>query len=188
MSPTLTTQRLSLRPWRDADLPAFAELNADPRVMAHFPNTLDRAASDALAARIRAAMAEQGYGLWAVEVRGGAPFIGFVGLARPRFDAPFTPCVEIGWRLAQPFWGHGFASEAARAALAYGFQEVELEEIVSFTALGNVRSQGVMQRIGMRRDTAGDFLHPQLPADHVLALHVLYRIAARGLSLPVARE
>ena len=188
MSPTLTTQRLLLRPWRDADLPAFAELNADPRVMAHFPNTLDRAASDALAARIRGAMAEQGYGLWAVEVRGGAPFIGFVGLARPRFDAPFTPCVEIGWRLAQPFWGHGFASEAARAALGYGFQEVGLDEIVSFTTLGNLRSQAVMQRIGMRRDAAGDFFHPQLPADHALALHVLYRIGASGLSLPGARE
>ncbi|OZI52180.1 GNAT family N-acetyltransferase [Bordetella genomosp. 5] len=188
MPPTLTTPRLLLRPWRDADLPAFAELNADPRVMAHFPNVLDRAASDALAARIRAAMDEQGYGLWAVEVRGGSPFIGFVGLARPRFYAAFTPCVEIGWRLAQPFWGHGFASEGARAALAYGFQEAGLDEIVSFTARGNLRSQAVMRRIGMRRDVTGDFLHPQLPADDALAPHVLYRMRERDLSLPAARE
>ncbi|MDQ8030908.1 GNAT family N-acetyltransferase [Bordetella genomosp. 1] len=188
MSFSLTTPRLLLRPWRDADLPAFAELNADPRVMAFFPGTLDRAGSDALAARIRANLAQEGFGLWAVEVRGGAPFIGFVGLSRPRFDAPFTPCVEVGWRLAQPFWGLGFATEAARAALEHGFDSVGLAEIVAFTTAANRRSRAVMARLGMRHDAREDFLHPQLAPRHPLAPHVLYRLRAADLSLPAARE
>ena len=121
MTATITTARLRLRPWRDEDLPAFAALNADPRVMEHFPGTLGRAESDALAGRIRDHFEARGFGLWAVEVSGGAAFIGFVGLAVPPFAAHFTPCVEIGWRLAAEHWGKGYATEAAAAALDHGF-------------------------------------------------------------------
>ena len=172
----IATSRLRLRPWHNGDLPAFAALNADPRVMEHFPERLDRPASDALAARIRAHFAAHGFGFWAVEVPGGASFIGFVGLAVPGFQAPFTPCVEIGWRLAAAHWGRGYATEAAAAALAYGFARRGLEEIVSFTATTNLRSQRVMTRLGMTRSPADDFEHPSLPAGHPLRPHVLYRL------------
>src|SRR5262249_34632003 len=141
----------------------------------YFPALLTREESDALADRIQALIDEQGWGLWAVEVVGVAPFIGFVGLARPRFDAHFTPCTEVGWRLAAEFWGRGYATEAARAALRFGFQELLLDEIVSFTATDNWPSRRVMERLGMTRDAADDFDHPGLPADHPLARHVLYR-------------
>lgn len=143
--------------------------------MEHFPAALSRAESDAFAALIRARMRADGYGLWAVEVTGGAPFVGFVGLAVPSFEAAFTPCVEIGWRLAHDAWGHGYATEAARAVLADGFARVGLDEIVSFTAVVNERSQRVMQRLGM--SYAGTFEHPRLPAGHRLRTHVLYRIS-----------
>jgi RimJ/RimL family protein N-acetyltransferase len=176
MSADLQTSRLLLRRWTDEDLPAFAALNADPQVMEHFPKLLDRAESDAVAARIRALFEERGYGLWAVSVIGGAPFIGFVGLNAPAFQAAFTPCVEIGWRLAREHWGHGYASEGARAALEFGFNELQLDEIVSFTVPANVRSRGVMERIGMRHSPADDFLHPMLPAGHPLQPHVFYRL------------
>jgi len=171
----LQTDRLRLRAWRDTDRDAFARLNADARVMHYFPALLTREESDALADRIQALIDEQGWGLWAVEVVGVAPFIGFVGLARPRFDAHFTPCTEVGWRLAAEFWGRGYATEAARAALRFGFQELLLDEIVSFTATDNWPSRRVMERLGMTRDAADDFDHPGLPADHPLARHVLYR-------------
>lgn len=172
----MRTERLILREWRDEDLAPFADLNADPLVMEHFPSALSREESDALAARIRANLAARGFGLWAVEVAGGAPFIGFVGLSVPAFEAPFTPCVEIGWRLARSAWGHGYATEAARAALAYGFTIVGLEEIVSFTAEGNLRSRQVMERLGMTRDPAEDFDHPRLAHCPRLVRHVLYRL------------
>lgn len=174
-APTLTTERLILRPWRDSDLAPFAALNADPAVMEHFPTTLTRAESDAVAERVRGFMAEHGFGWWAVEVPGETPFIGFIGLWRPAFEAHFTPCVEVGWRLARRFWGRGYASEGARAALAFGFGELELAEIVSFTATTNARSQAVMRRLGMTHDPAEDFDHPKLPAGHPLRRHVLYR-------------
>jgi len=144
----------------------------------HLPAALTREASDALAARIEAHFREHGFGLWAVEVRGVAPFAGFAGLSIPGFEAHFTPCVEIGWSLAAPFWGHGYASEAARAALAFGFEDLALAEIASFTVPGNSRSRRVMQRIGMRHDPADDFDHPGLPEGHPLRRHVLYRIAS----------
>lgn len=175
-TPTLETERLRLRAWRAGDHEPFARLNADPRVTEYLGATLDRAQSDAMVARIEAGFAEHGFGLWAVEVTGGAPFIGFVGLSVPRFQAHFTPCVEIGWRLNAAAWGHGYATEAAHAALAYGFEQRELPEIVSFTTAANLRSRAVMERLGMRRRPEDDFDHPALPADHPLRPHVLYRL------------
>lgn len=174
--PTLTTERLILRPWRDGDLAPFAALNADPEVMEHFPAPLSRAESDAVATRIRGFMAERGFGWWVVEVPGEAPFIGFIGLWAPTFEAHFTPCIEVGWRLARPFWSRGYATEGARACLRFGFQELGLGEIVSFTATGNIRSQAVMRRLGMTHDPADDFDHPGLPEGHPLRRHVLYRV------------
>ncbi len=175
--PRITTPRLVLRPRRQADLAPFAALNADPRVMEFFPGCLSAAESDALALRIVEHFAAHGFGLWAVEVAGGTPFIGFVGLSVPRYETPFTPCVEIGWRLAASHWGRGYASEAARGALACGFDHLGLAEIVSFTTEANARSRRVMERLGMRRDPADDFDHPLLAADHPLRRHVLYRLS-----------
>jgi len=174
--PVLETPRLRLRPWRDADLAAFAALNADPEVMRWFPEPLDRERSDALAARIRRSMRLQGFGLWAVEVPGDAPFIGFVGLSEPGFEAPFMPCIEVGWRLARVWWGKGYATEAARAAVAYGFEALGRREIVSFTVVANRPSRAVMERLGMTHDPAEDFDHPSMSAGHPLQRHVLYRL------------
>jgi len=172
----LATERLILRPWREADRPPFAVLNADPHVTATLAGPLTRAESDAFADRIETHIAEHGWGLWAVEVKGGAPFIGFTGLSRPRFDAHFTPCVEIGWRLAFPHWGKGYATEAALAVKTFAFEKLQLPEIVSFTTTGNARSRAVMKRIGLTYDPADDFDHPTLGADHPLRPHVLYRL------------
>jgi ribosomal-protein-alanine N-acetyltransferase len=174
--PILTTPRLRLRQWREEDLAPFAALNADPQVMEFFPKTLTRAESDAVAGRIRDHFARHGFGLWAVEAPGAADFVGFVGLAVPSFEAHFTPCVEIGWRLARAHWGHGYATEAATAALAFGFGERALEEIVSFTVPANIPSRRVMGRLGMRRSPADDFEHPAIADGHPLRSHVLYRL------------
>jgi RimJ/RimL family protein N-acetyltransferase len=176
----LHTDRLILRQWRDADLEPFAALNADPRVREYFPSCLTRAESDASAQKIRAAFDARGYGLWAVEVPGGAPFIGFIGLAEPSFTAPFTPCVEIGWRIAHAAWGRGYATEGARAALACAFERLDLAELVSMTTPGNLRSRHVMEKLGMRRDPTDDFDHPNLPPRSPLRRHVLYRLRAPG--------
>jgi len=176
--PVLRTERLILRPWRDEDLAPFAAMNADPEVMRHFPAALSRAESDAMVGRIRLGFATHGFGLWAVEVPDVLPFVGFVGLSVPRFEAPFMPCVEIGWRLSRACWGKGYATEAARAALDFGFSAKKLPEIVSFTAVGNQPSWRVMERLGMRRDPAEDFDHPALPEGHRLRQHVLYRLHA----------
>lgn len=177
--PTLTTARLLLRPWRASDREPFAALNADARVMEYFPSVLDRAASDATVDRIEAHFAKHGFGLWAVEVPGIAPFIGFVGLIVTNFTAPFTPCVEIGWRLACDAWGHGYASEAARAVLEFGFTQLALDEIVSLTAVANQRSRRVMERIGMTRTANDDFDHPLVAEGHPLRRHVLYRLSRK---------
>lgn len=173
----LRTPRLILRRWRPSDRAPFAALNADPVVMAHFPAPLTAAESDALADAIEAKMAGRGFGLWALEIPGVVPFAGFVGLSRPVFPAPFMPCVEIGWRLTAARWGAGYATEAAHAVLEYAWTVVGLDEVVSFTAAGNVRSRAVMHRIGMRHDPADHFDHPQLAPGHPLRPHVLYRIA-----------
>jgi ribosomal-protein-alanine N-acetyltransferase len=170
--PSIRTQRLLLRPWRDDDREPFGALNADPEVMEHFPATLTRAESDAFVDRIEAHFARYGYGLWVVEVDG--EHAGFVGLQTVTFEASFVPAVEVGWRLARPYWGRGLASEGARAALDYAFDEVRLDEVVSFTAVDNVRSWRVMERVGMSR--AGVFDHPRVPEGHRLRPHVLYRI------------
>jgi RimJ/RimL family protein N-acetyltransferase len=168
------TARTVLRRWRPEDLAPFAALNADAEVMRHFPAVLSRAESDALAGRIEEQFARHGFGLWALELP-GVPFAGYVGLSVPRFEAAFTPCVEIGWRLARDHWGHGYACEAAGAVLAFGFEQLGLPEIVSFTVPANTRSRRVMERIEMTRDPAEDFLHPLLPEGHPLRRHVLYR-------------
>ncbi len=151
-------------------------MNADPRVHEFLPGPLSREQSDALVDRIEQHFERYGFGLWAVELGDDGSFAGFVGLAVPRFEASFTPCVEIGWRLAAGHWGHGYATEAARAALAFGFDEVGLAEIVSFTVPDHSRSRRVMERIGMTQETDGDFDHPLLPEGHRLRRHVLYRI------------
>jgi RimJ/RimL family protein N-acetyltransferase len=174
--PEVSTERLLLRRWRPEDRDPFARLNADPKVVEYLPGALSRAESDALVARIEAGWYECGYGLWAVEVPGVAPFVGFVGLNRPTFDAPFNPSVEVGWRLASSAWGHGYATEAGRAALTYGFDDVGLNEIVSFTTRRNTRSRRVMERLGMRHDPADDFEHPSLPEGSPIRSHVLYRL------------
>jgi RimJ/RimL family protein N-acetyltransferase len=175
--PVLRTERLILRRWRDTDLIPFAALNADARVMEFFPSRLSRTESDELAARIDDGFERRGFGAWAVEVVGGAEFIGFVGLSVPKLEASFMPCVEIMWRLDFEHWGHGYATEAARAALGFGFIELALPQLVSFTAAANQRSQRVMQRLGMIRAAEEDFDHPRLPVGHSLRRHVLYRLS-----------
>lgn len=176
---TLKTKRLILRPWREEDLEPFAQLNADPRVMEYFPATLSKAESDQLAQRIKNKMDEKGWGMWAVSVPGIAEFIGLIGLNsedQVSFPAPFTPAVEVGWRIAFEYWGKGYATEGAKAALAYGFETLNLGEIVSFTAVQNMRSRRIMEKIGMHHDPKDDFDHPKLSKEHKLNRHVLYRL------------
>ena len=181
---TLRTERLVMRGWRPSDRAPHAAMNADPRVMEHFPGTMTRAESDAFVERMEGHFAEHGFGLWAVEVPGEAELIGFVGLAVPRFEAHFTPAVEVGWRLAAEWWGRGYATEAAREALRFGFEDAGLAEIVSFTAPANERSRAVMRRIGMTHDPADDFDHPALPTGHRLRRHVLYRLTRERWTRP----
>ena len=181
MSPaisSLRTPRLVLREWRDEDRAPFAALNADPRVMEHFPTALTREQSDTLVDALSAAMTRNGFGFWAVEVPGIASFVGFVGLSIPSFEAPFTPCVEIGWRIAYEHWDKGIATEGARASLDAAFSELGLAEVVAFTVPGNTRSRRVMERLGMRHDPRDDFDHPRVAEGHALRRHVLYRVRA----------
>jgi RimJ/RimL family protein N-acetyltransferase len=171
----LQTERLLLRQWRLSDRQPFAELNADPRVMEFFPSTLEPEASNASVVRWQSEIEQRGWGLWAAEIRRTGELIGFVGLQIPPAQLPFSPCVEVGWRLAHAYWGKGFATEAARAALEVGFQRLQLEEIVSFTAVNNRRSRAVMERLGMREAEA-TFEHPGVPDGSPLREHCLYRI------------
>jgi ribosomal-protein-alanine N-acetyltransferase len=170
------TDRLVLRRWRPGDRAPFAAMNADPEVMEHFPATLTREQSDVLVDRIEAGFAERGFGLWVVEIAETGQFAGFTGLSVPRFQAHFTPAVEIGWRLARPYWGRGYASEAANRVLGFALGDLGLREVVSFTSTTNVRSQAVMKRIGMTHDPADDFDHPLVEDGHRLQRHVLWRI------------
>jgi RimJ/RimL family protein N-acetyltransferase len=181
----IPTERLLLRRWRQSDREPFAAMNADPRVMEHFPAPMSLEETTASIARIEAHFAQHGYGLWAVEIPGLTPFAGFVGLSIPRFEARFTPCVEVGWRLAADYWGRGYATEGARAAVAFGFEQLGLDEILSFTVPGNARSRRVMEKLGMTHDPADDFDHPLVPAGHPLVRHVLYRLSKRGADIPV---
>ena len=171
----LRTSRLLLRPWRETDLPPFAVLNADPEVRRWLLGTLTREESDAQAMRIQEHIAAHQFGFWALEVPGIASFVGFVGLKHVNFAASFAPAVEAGWRLSRDHWGHGYATEAARAAVSHGFRALGLAKIVAFAVAGILPSRRVMERIGMRHDPAGDFDHPALPEGHPFQRHVLYR-------------
>jgi RimJ/RimL family protein N-acetyltransferase len=173
--PELTTPRLRLRRWRQEDRAPFAELNADPEVTEHFVSAQSRMESDATVDRIEAHFERHGFGFWAAEHAG--VFIGFVGIAVPRFETEFTPCVEIGWRLARAWWGQGLATEGARAALACGFDKLGLDEIVALTVPRNARSRRVMEKLGMVYTQ--DFEHPLIPEGHPLRRHVLYRLTSR---------
>jgi RimJ/RimL family protein N-acetyltransferase len=182
LEPTLLTSRLLMRRWQPADRDPFAALSADPEVMRYFQAPLTRAESDAMIDRIEVGMERAGFGLWALQVRESGEFIGFTGLSVPTFTAPFLPGVEIGWRLARAAWGHGYATEAARAALDFGFNEIGLTQVISFTTVTNAASRAVMTRLGMTRDPAEDFDHPRLPESHPLRPHVLYRLTSEAFS------
>jgi len=176
-SPSLTTDRLILRRWQPADCIPFARLNRDLRVMEHFPNRLTRPQSNLFIERVEAHFEQHGFGLWATELRGSRTFIGFIGLSVPHFEAPFMPCVEIGWRLSADHWGRGLATEGARAVVCYAFEFLKLPALVSFTVPANTRSRRVMEKLGMTHDPADDFDHPKLIEGHPLRRHVLYRLA-----------
>jgi len=166
---------LLLRPWREEDFPLFTQLNADPEVMAYFPNTLSATESDAMANRIKSLIEEKGWGFWAVEHVKDKAFMGFVGLNEPTYDLPVNPCIEIGWRLVKKYWGKGYASEAGLAALKVAFETLHLNEVYAFTPVSNLKSRAVMQRLGMI-NTDKNFEHPMVPENHVLREHVLYKI------------
>lgn len=179
----LETERLILRQWTESDRVAFALLNADDRVMASLPAVLNKSESDALADRIEALIARRGWGLWALELKQNPQFIGFVGLHEPTYDLPFTPCVEIGWRLAREHWGKGYATEAANAALDYAFKVLALNEVYSFTSVINKKSRAVMQRLNML-DTQQNFVNPMLADNDSLREHVLYKIDRHSYLIP----
>ena len=180
--PEVRTERLCLRAWRPEDRTAYAAMNADPAVAEYLGGPLDPPVSDALIARYEAHWAREGFGVWAVETVEGPAFAGSVGLQRVPDALPCAPAVEVVWRLARDRWGHGFATEAAHAALSFAFGTARLDEVVSFTAAGNARSRAVMARLGMTHDPADDFAHPRLAPDDPLRAHVLYRRRAAGWS------
>lgn len=171
----LRGRRVVLRHWRDEDIEPWVEMNADPRVMEHFPSVLTRQEAIETAGRLAAHVEREGWGLWALEVPGVHAFAGFVGLAVPTFDAPFLPAIEVGWRQLVAAWGQGYASEGARLALDHAFDSLGWDEVVSFTAVANLRSRAVMERLGMHHRDEDDFDHPRLPGSH-LQRHVLYRL------------
>ncbi len=175
----LKTPRLILRPWQPEDFKPFAAMNADPKVMEFFPATLAQEESDVLARKLQEQLEERGWGFWAVAVPGTADFIGFIGISPVPFTAPFTPTVEIAWRLSPQYWGQGYATEGAKAALQYGFEILKLEEIVAFTTVSNTKSRAVMRRLGMTHNPQDDFEHPKLTEGHPLRHHVLYRFSAK---------
>lgn len=171
----LETERLVLRSWADRHRGPMAALNADPEVMRYFPSTYSVEHTNAAIDRWQSMLVERGWGFSAVELRGSGEFIGMIGLSVPRDPLPCCPCVEIGWRLARPYWGHGYATEGANACLAFGFTQMRLSEIVAFTALANARSRSVMERIGMTNANA-DFEHPGVPEGNPLRMHCLYKV------------
>jgi RimJ/RimL family protein N-acetyltransferase len=173
---TLRTERLLLRDWKDSDRAAFANLNADLRVMEFLPSLLSPRESDELFEKIQRHIRTHGFGLYAAELLGEHSFIGYIGLAIPSFQAKFTPCVEIGWRLAAEHWNQGLATEGARAVVHHAFENLGIPELVSFTAPANRASRRVMEKLGMERDPAEDFENPRLPVGHPLRRHVLYRL------------
>lgn len=177
MAMLIQTERLRLRSWKESDLKPFAVMNADPKVREYFPSVLTSEQSDADVAAIQNEINKKGFGFWAIELVHGGDFIGFCGLHDVSLQSHFTPCVEIGWRLAVPYWGRGYATEAAQAALQYGFEKLILPEIVALTAVANWRSRRVMEKIGMHRNPKDDFDHPNIADGHPLRRHVLYRIS-----------
>lgn len=172
----IETERLILRRWREEDLEPFSLMNSDVRVMEYFPKLLSQEETKAFIERISRHMDNHRYGLFACELKETGKFIGYVGLAIPNIETEFTPCVEIGWRLAFDYWGNGYATEGAKAVLKFGFEEVGLNEILSWTVPANMRSRRIMEKIGMKQDATGSFRHPKLAEDHPLSMHVLYRI------------
>lgn len=174
MSQMLETKRLILRNWEDRDKGEFARLNSHPEVMEFFPALWTQVESDAVLGKVKKVISDRGWGFWAIEEKSSGNFIGFTGLMVPSFDAPFMPAVEIGWRILPEFWNQGFATEAADKSLWFGFQVLKLPEIISFTAVGNVKSQRIMDKIGMIRAMEKDFLHPNVPDGNVLKPHVVY--------------
>ena len=178
----LHTRRCVLRQWQDSDFEPWARMNADPEVRRYFPEVLDAEQAGAEARRCRDAIAQRGWGMWALEIPSEFRFAGFVGLHVPHFDAPFVPAVEIGWRMARAAWGRGFATEAAQAALDFAFDRLALGEVIAMAVPTNAASRRVMDRLGMRRDMSGDFDHPRVPSSHRLCRHVLYRTAAPARS------
>jgi RimJ/RimL family protein N-acetyltransferase len=176
VSVTLETPRLILRQWRDADVEAWADMSADPRVMEFFPELYDRARSEKTLARMRTELERDGYGMWAVEIKQTGRFAGVIGIEDIPYEMPFTPTREVGWRLAFDAWGHGYATEGAKASLDFAFEKLGWDEVVAITAGINTRSQRVMERLGMIRDMSGDFDHPRIAVGHPLRPSVLYRI------------
>ena len=172
----IETQRLILRRWRTGDFEPFHRINSDPRVMEFFPAVLTPDETKAFMARIESGFEEKGFGLWAAELKAGGEMIGFIGLSVPTFKAVFTPCVEIGWRLACEHWGQGLAPEGAQKVLEFAFREVKLTEVLSWTSKVNLPSRRVMEKIGMSYDPRDDFEHPLRPLDVRLRPHVLYRM------------
>ncbi|HEY6466414.1 MAG TPA: GNAT family N-acetyltransferase [Candidatus Acidoferrales bacterium] len=172
----LRTERLLLRRWRDSDREPFFRINSDPRVMEFLPRLFLREESDQMIDRCERHFEDNGFGLFAVEIVGGAPFIGYIGLSAITFSAPFTPSIEIGWRLAHDHWSKGLATEGAREVVRCAFKELKIDSLVSFTSVTNVRSRRVMEKLGMTHDPAEDFDHPGLSASHPLRHHVLYRL------------
>lgn len=176
------TERLQLRQWKSSDRSPLAAMSADPQVMEYFPDTLSRSESDVLAEKCEALIADRGWGIWAAERLDTREFIGFIGLHIPSADLPCSPCVEVLWRLARPYWGYGYATEAAYAALKFGFEQLELEEIVSFAVVNNHRSRAVMERLNMT-DTGKTFEHPDVPLNSYLREHCLYKISQEEWAL-----
>ena len=172
----LQTERLILRDWKDSDREPFARMNADAEVMRYLGEPLSRTESDSLITRIELHFHDYGFGLYAAELRETGAFAGYVGLAVPRFDAPFMPAVEIGWRVAREYWNRGLATEGAHAVARHAFDEIGIQELVSLTVPQNTPSRRVMERLGMTHDEADDFDHPRLPVGHPLRRHVLYRL------------
>jgi len=175
-APTLETPRLLLRQWRDSDVEEWVKMGADPRVMEFFPALEDRASAEAGAKRLRERLEQNGFGWWVIDVKDGPPFAGVIALHVLPDDMPFRPTREVGWRLPVHAWGHGYATEGARAAIDYAFGSLDWPELVSMTAAINLRSQRVMQRLGMSRDPADDFEYPRLEPGHPLRPHVLHRL------------
>lgn len=171
----LETERIILRQWKITDLPIFAEINSDNVAMEHFPNLLTREQSDELASRIMQEISSIGWGLWAAELKKSKEFIGFVGLSTPQSIFPFSPCVEIGWRLHPKYWGYGYATEAGKRSLEYAFENINLDEVIAMTAVANLRSVAVMKRLNLK-DTGENFMHPKIPVESTVSEHCLFKI------------